>query len=98
MRADKIAIMTLVNEGKMSPAEGYRLYEALDSRPDADEQQEREHGADRAEDGAAQTMREKVHGIYQEAEPSLRSIFLSALETAASVAETVAKKVYEELG
>ena len=89
MRADKIAIMSMVNEGKISPEEGYRLYEELNGRCDTAEQP--------ADDDLADEIREKVSSIYRDVEPHLRKAILSALETAAFVSDTVREKIRDEL-
>ena len=97
MRADKIAIMSMVNEGKISPEEGYRLYEELISRPDAAENPTSESNTNGSEDHLAGEAHKKMSSIYEEAEPYLRKTILSALETAMLVRDTVREKIRDEL-
>jgi len=97
MRAEKIAIMSKVNEGKISPEEGYRLYEALKNQPDVEKQQETENDEDCSEGDSESELRQKMNSIYKDAEPYLRKTILSALETAVFISDTVREKVRDEL-
>ena len=90
-------IRAVVNEGKISPEEGYRLYEALQNQPEPIEQQETENTTTHSENDLDSEMRKRMNGIYKDAEPILRKTILSALETASFVADTVREKIREEL-
>ena len=97
MRAEKIAVMSKVNEGKISPEEGCRLYEELRSQPCCEEEQPAENSADFCGCVSESRLREKMNNIYTDAEPYLRKTILSVSETAVFVSETVRDKIRDEL-
>ena len=93
MRAEKIAVMSMVNEGKISPEEGFKLYEELRIRENA----AAENSSDCCGSITESSLREKMNSIYKDAEPYLHKTILSVLETAVIISETVRDKIRDEL-
>ena len=103
MKKERMKILNMVEEGKISVDEAAKLMESLSQfehsevEEVADDFREKCEQFSKSMDGFAKEFGTKVNDVYKEMEPKLKSMTRSLVEKTATVVDDISKSIHESL-
>lgn len=102
MKKERMKVLTMVEEGKISVEEATKLLEALSVpdgifEPDYDDMEDKVNAFSRAVDNFTRDIGDKIGETYKGMEPRLKKATRSVVEKTANIVDDIAKSLQESL-